>query len=328
MHAILSQSGHSVAPIGSGDRILVIKLGALGDFVLALGAMRTIRRHHASARLTLLTAPAFAPLVMGSGLFDAVWEDVRPRWRDLRGWWSVRKRLITGRFRRVYDLQNNDRTAFYYRLLGPWARPEWSGSVRGCSHRFEPPQPLTHASDWPRAQLKAAGLGDPDPPHLDWLSGDPDRFEIKRPFVLIVPGCAPHRPEKRWLAARFASLGQRLAKRGLTPVLIGTDADRSATASIAAACAAAIDLTGQTTLADIAGLAREADGAVGNDTGPMHLIAVCGCPTLVLFSDASDPQISRPVGADVDVLHRSRLADVTVAEVEAKIRLRTGVAGA
>ena len=47
-------------------RILVIKLGALGDVVQALGPMAAIRRHHADAHITALTAPAFAPLLEAS----------------------------------------------------------------------------------------------------------------------------------------------------------------------------------------------------------------------------------------------------------------------
>lgn len=308
------------ARVACPPRILVIKLGALGDFVLALGAFRTIRRHHPGATLTLLTTKALAPLVEGSGLFDQVWHDPRLSWRDPAGWWAWRRRLRAEGFSRVYDLQNNDRTALYFHLAGPFGRPAWSGLVRGCSHRFQPPRPLTHAIDWPRAQLAAAGLGEPEPPRLDWLAGEPARFGLAERFVLLVPGCAPHRPEKRWPAAGFAAVARHLAESGVMPVVIGTAADRDATAVVAAGCGEVRDLTGVTTLADLAGLARLAVGAVGNDTGPMHLIAVAGCPTLVLFSDASDVRRCRPIGPAVAVLNRPRLADLPVDAVIAALK--------
>ena len=59
------------------ERILVIKHGALGDWVLATGCFAAIRRHHRSAHVTLLTTPAFADLGARCPWFDEVWTDER-----------------------------------------------------------------------------------------------------------------------------------------------------------------------------------------------------------------------------------------------------------
>ena len=117
----------------------------------------------------------------------------------------------------------------------------------------------------------------------------------------MVPGGAPHRPEKRAPAEVFAAFGRHLQARGIAPVLLGTASERAHIDEIAA-CAGAIDLSGQTGFGDIADLARGAVGAVGNDTGPMHLAAAAGCPSLVLFTQASDPRRVRPLGPRVQVL--------------------------
>lgn len=68
--------------------------------------------------------------------------------------------------------------------------------------------------------------------------------------------------------------------------------------------------------------------AVGNDTGPMHVIAPTDCPTLVLFSAESDPELTRPVGAAVSVLQRPSLDMLGVDEVTqaADMLLAGGVA--
>ncbi|HBA43779.1 MAG TPA: ADP-heptose--LPS heptosyltransferase, partial [Alphaproteobacteria bacterium] len=58
----------------TGARILVIKLGALGDFVLATGPFAAIRQHHADAEITLLTTPPFAAMARQTGFFDHVWD--------------------------------------------------------------------------------------------------------------------------------------------------------------------------------------------------------------------------------------------------------------
>ncbi|MHA1568253.1 MAG: glycosyltransferase family 9 protein, partial [Alphaproteobacteria bacterium] len=90
---------------------------------------------------------------------------------------------------------------------------------------------------------------------------------------------------------------------------------------IIAACPAARDLTGRTDFLDIAVLARAAAGAVGNDTGPMHLIAAAGCPALVLFSHESDPALCAPRGPRVVLLRRPDLARLTLDEAWDKLAL-------
>ena len=55
--------------------------------------------------------------------------------------------------------------------------------------------------------------------------------------------------------------------------------------------------------------------AVGNDTGPMHLIAAAGCPSLVLYSRESDPAKVAPRGSSVATLRRDTLAELSIAEV-------------
>jgi ADP-heptose:LPS heptosyltransferase len=66
-------------------------------------------------------------------------------------------------------------------------------------------------------------------------------------------------------------------------------------------------------------LGKVALRAVGNDTGPMHLLAAAGAPATVLFSAESDPVLSAPRGANVTVLQRADLAALDVAEVAATL---------
>ncbi|MDX1486539.1 MAG: ADP-heptose--LPS heptosyltransferase, partial [Alphaproteobacteria bacterium] len=111
------------------DRILVIKLGALGDFILSYRAMTAIRAHHRDARISLLTIRSLRPLADACGLFDEIWLDSRPKVFQWRAWLALARWLNGGRFDRVYDLQTADRTGHYFRLMGfPFARrrPEWS----------------------------------------------------------------------------------------------------------------------------------------------------------------------------------------------------------
>ncbi len=298
------------------ERILVIKLGALGDLVQAIGPFQAIRAHHLDAHLTLLTTAPFEGLARELGIFDEVWLDRRPRWWQFGRIAALRNRLLAAGFRRVYDLQTSDRSGFYFRLWPPGRRPEWSGIAAGCSHpHANPDRDSMHTLDRQAEQLELAGIPHVPPPDLRPLCHDIRHFGAGPDAVLLVPGGAAHRPGKRWPAAAYAKLARLLAADGLRPVVLGSAAEQKLAHEICADCPAALDLAGQTGLGDIVGLAQAARGAVGNDTGPMHLIAAAGCPSVVLFSAESDPTLCAPRGGKVTVLRRPVLSALEVAEV-------------
>ncbi|MGE5517564.1 MAG: glycosyltransferase family 9 protein [Bacteroidota bacterium] len=299
------------------ERILVIKLGALGDFVQAFGPFAAIRAHHATAEITLLTTRPFAALAVASPYFDHVWIDDKPKMWQVAKVLRLRKQLASGRFTRVYDLQTSDRSSWYFRLMG--GEIEWSGIAAGCAlPHANPDRDHMHTVERQAEQLAMAGIDRVLPPDLAWAEGDIARFGLPRPFALVCPGGAPHRPAKRWPAERFGDMAQWLAERGVTPVLLGTNAEQAEIDTIRAACPQAVSLAGKTGFLDILGLGRRALAAIGNDTGPMHLIASAGCPSVVLFSDESDPSLCAPRG-HVTVLRRPTLAELAPAEVEAAL---------
>ena len=292
----------------SSPRVLVIKLGALGDFVQAFAPFAAIRAHHPLAEITLLTTRPFAEMAAASPWFDHVWVDGKPKPWHLGKLAALRARLRGGRFSRVYDLQTSDRSGWYFRLMG--GKVEWSGIAPGCSHpHANPRRDALHSVERQAEQLAMAGIDSCPAPDLAWAEADLSRFGLPRPFALLCPGGAPHRPAKRWPALHFAELANWLAQRGITPVLVGTDKEQAEIAVVAAQCPQALALTGRTGFLDILGLGRQAMLAVGNDTGPMHLIAAAGAPSLVLFSAESDPDLCAPRGR-VDVLRRNNLIDL------------------
>lgn len=304
------------------ERILVIKLGALGDFVQAFGPFAAIRDHHVQAEITLLTTRPYAALAAASPYFDHVWIDDKPKMWQVAKVLRLRKQLASGRFGRVYDLQTSDRSSWYFRLMG--GEVEWSGIAAGCAlPHANPDRDRMHTIERQAEQLAMAGIESVPPPDLAWADGDAGRFGLPQPFALICPGGAPHRPAKRWPAERFGEAARWLAERGITPVLLGTDAERAEIDTIRAACPQALSLAGKTSFLDILGLGRRALAAIGNDTGPMHLIATAGCPSVVLFSHESDPSLCAPRGR-VTLLRRPTLAELPAAEVEGALAALLG----
>ena len=298
------------------SRILVIRLGALGDFVQSFGPFAAIRAHHEGAHITLLTTPPYAPLARRSPWFDEVWADGRPSWRDPRAIIALARKLRAARFDRVYDLQTSARSARYRWLIGPGV--QWSGIGWGVSHpHANLARDLLHTVERQREQLEMAGLTAFPPPALDWLDADLTGFGLPDRFALLVPGASPLRPAKRWPAERFRGLAASL---DVPAVVLGGGAELDLAERITATVPGALNLAGRTDFAQIAALARRSAFAVGNDTGPTHLIAASGCPTFALFGEDSDPALCAPRGPAVRVLRHIPLAALPVAEVLAAIR--------
>jgi len=307
-------------------KILVIKLGALGDFVQALAAMKHIRQAHPKAKITLLTTPPFEALAKASRYFNAIETDGRPS--GIADTLALARRIKAARYDRVYDLQTSGRSSFYFQLLRPFP-PQWSGIAAGASHPHRNKnRNAMHTLERQADQLKDAGIwpdapvtpGSAPPPDLSWIlkhhpagktapgAGAP------KPYVLLVPGGSAHRLEKRWPTESFGILAANLREQGYDVVIIGGVQESALARQIQKYVPQARDLTGRTDFAQLAVLGARAALAVGNDTGPTHLIAAAGAPTIALFSSASDPILCGPRG-HVAVLQAPDLKDLPVAAV-------------
>ena len=307
-------------------RILVIKLSALGDFVLALAAMKKIREAHKRAHITLLTTPPFEALARSCPYFNAVETDGKPD--GIWAWLALRGRIKRARYDRVYDLQTSSASGRIFHLLQPFA-PEWSGNALGCSlpHRNRNRDRM-HTLERQADQLKEAGIwpdapvepGSAPPPDLSWIlrkapQERPVAGGVKaRPYVMFIPGGSAHRLDKRWPVEKFGELGKLLYAKGFDIVVVGGPQESALARKIQTYVGKARDLTGRTDFASVALIGAKAALVVGNDTGPLHLAAATGAPTIVLFSDASNPVLSAPRG-HVAVLQGQKLSELAVSTV-------------
>ena len=304
------------------QRILVIKLGALGDFIYSIGPMQAIKKNHPDSELTLMTRPAFEQLGQRINIFDEILIDEEPKkWQPLK-MINLRNILRSKDFTRVYDLQTSDRTGFYYKMLGPGLRPEWSGIVKGCSHYHHYKRPtLIHTQVRQREQLRIAGIEFVPEPDLSFMNECLKNFDLPKNYALIIPGSSAKMKIKRWPATSYAELSTVLAQRNITPILIGTNEDIDAINIITHMCPRALNLVGKTSIFQIASLGRSAQFCIGNDTGPMHIVALTKCPTTAIFSTASFPEKAAPKGKHIKLLIREKLEDLSLGEVVSSIDL-------
>jgi ADP-heptose:LPS heptosyltransferase len=314
---------------GGVERILVIKLAALGDMVQAFPPFAHIRAAHPNAHITLLTTPPYESLAAASPYFDRIETDGRPK--RLGQTLAMLTRLRRAAYDRVYDFQTSSRSSAYFYALWP-NPPKWSGIAPFCSHPHKnPDRDAMHTLERQAEQLQDAGIwpdapiarGTAPAPDLSFMLDDPsperrpEHFGLAAPYALLIPGASATRPGKRWPAERYAELAQRLMANGLAVGVIGGPGEADIGRTITDAAPGVKNLIGQTDYAQIAGLGARAALAIGNDTGPTHVVAAAGAPTVVLFSAESDPALCAPRGRRVEVVQVERLADLNVDTVEA-----------
>jgi ADP-heptose:LPS heptosyltransferase len=296
-------------------KILVIKHGALGDIILAFPAFAAIRAAHADSQIALLTTAPFAAFMKASPWFDEVMVDSRPDPWDVPGLLRLRRQLRG--FDLVYDLQTSSRSTRYYTLAG---KPRWSGIAPGCAFpQTDPRRDSMHTRERLADQLRIAGIPALPEPDLSWLRRETPKLRLPQHYAVLVPGASPHRPEKKWPEQKFGALAAQLP---IPSAIVGSAAEAPLGAVIKSFAHRAIDLTGGTDLLELAAVISRAALAVGNDTGPMHLAAALGVPSVVLFSSASDPALTAPRYPDggwPGIVSAAHLSGVSVAQVVAAL---------
>jgi ADP-heptose:LPS heptosyltransferase len=306
-------------PPNPGDtlrRVLVIKLGAMGDFIQALGAMRVVRAAHPSARITLLTTEPFEAFARACPYFDIVEADGRPK--DIKGRTELIRRIRQAGYDMVYDFQTNSRTEQYFAGLAG-RKPLWSGAAEGASHphrnparQYMPPlerlaEQLVHAGLRPGPPGEPSGWieGYPLFPDLSWIRPafrnpprfQPEYFSLNGPYALLVPGSSSEHPERRWNAAGYVAVAKWLADGGVAPVIIGARSEGEVGGQIARGEPRARNLVGRTDLFQLATLAERAVMVVGGETGPMHLAVAAGAGGVCICQQAWTAEMAAEFGS-------------------------------
>ncbi|MEE3025181.1 MAG: glycosyltransferase family 9 protein [Pseudomonadota bacterium] len=289
----------------TAPRILVIKHGALGDMVQGFDSFAGLRAGRPEARITLLTSPPFSGLMRMTPWFDEVVEDRRRPVFDVPQLLRIRT-LLHQEWEMIVDLQCSRRTSRYHRFLTP-SGTRWLGTSSGAS---DPYPDFTGVNNVERMKVaaKMAGGADSVTAQLDWLASA--KASISKQAVVLVPGCSPAKPSKRWPAAHFAAVARELMASGRDVAIVGTAADRDAADLVIAEAPGCTDMVGKTDLASLTTLFASAHAVIGNDTGPVFLAAKTGVPTLMVMGQDTDPDMSAPTGAKAGWVRQDRIENV------------------
>src|SRR5271157_5366212 len=295
------------------SRVLVRATNWLGDAVMSLPAIRTIRQVFPHAHIALVARPWVADLYAREPAIDRVIPYTAQS--GLRAKREFAARLRAERFDGAILLQNAFDAALMVWLAEIPERIGYNRDGRGLllTRRIPVPEPgeiPRHERFYYLELLRRAGMIERFPKTEAIRLGGAEQAResgarhmaalgVDGPAIGISPGAA-YGNAKRWLPERFAEAAVQLARAGGFAVLVfGSPAERPLAESVAAAAGRARievrNLAGETTLRQFADLAAACRLFLTNDSGAMHMAAALGVPTVAVFG-ATDDSTTGPAG--------------------------------
>ncbi len=262
---------------------MVLKLGLLGDIIMCLDEFAYIRKLHPKAHITLLTRPAYAEFMQSCPAFDEVVKDPLPK--KITEIIKQNRNINAQKYDMIYSLKKSLRSKRYLFMVG-------SKTVRKLV--------LPHGFKADKAWLRKADVA---------------KLELPESYVVIVPGCTPHRLMKRWEPKKYGELCKEITRRGFSPVIIGTKQEASIAEEIIQICPEAISLIDKTTTLELTTIIANAKAVIGNDTGPIHIGHYMEVKTMALISKRSKFLQEYYKEKHFNTLFSADLQDLSVQEV-------------
>lgn len=293
---------------GEIRNILVFKMWAIGEYLMATPAFVALRARYPHARITFVGGLNIAPLAAAAPFFDEVWSvpEVIFVNRRLGAMRALGRRIKEPRF----DLAVVFHHAWEFTLFMAAARiPHRVGFDRssdGFAHTVKVPYGVrAHQVEEYFDLARACGAeGDPGALAVVPPAGAAEEAAAlaraipalgKAGYILVAPGGGVNpktrMDDKRWPADSYIELIRDL-KTTIAVVLVGGASDADINRAVAAA-AAVPDITGQTSLGALFLLLQGARAFIGNDSAPMHLAAAAPCPTIAFFGP-TNPRLNGP----------------------------------
>lgn len=299
--------------LGADARILVVKLAATGDLLLATPALRLLRSRYPRARIDLLTTSEAAALLSRSRLVDRVltldkYAFDYPSQIARRPWRLLSLAPLLRALRRT----RYDAVLLLHHLTLPFGRLKYRSllALTGARHRIGydngtggfltvriPDEGFgaRHEAQYNLDAVAAIGAVDVADPHdvrLSDLSWDvtPAPRDRDTPVIAIHPGGGTYSLARRWPLERFAELASALhAEAGAAIILTGGRDEAELRAHIAerAGHPAWLTCAEETNLQELATLLASVDLFIGNDSLPMHLAAAAGTPVVAIFGPSN-----------------------------------------
>ena len=272
------------------QKILLMRLSSLGDIVLTTPAIRAVRAHFPDAYIAMLVGKQAADVLQENPHLDEIITfDRLAKHKDTREMLRIIRILRERKFTLVLDLQRKFRTELLMYCSGAVERV---GKGRLCTLRV-PEQGNKHATAHYFDLLHAVGIPAVDQ-RLELFLAESERKEASQRLaaagvteaglkVGLFPGAGWKLRE--WMPDRFAAIGNRLVEHLNAEVLIFGGPKEAALVQIVANLmeVPAVPFAGNLQVRELAACIEKCDLFLTNDTGPMHIAAAVGTPTVSLF---------------------------------------------
>ncbi len=292
-------------------KILVIKHGALGDIVLSMHPLFSIKKKYKNYSFTVLTESKYYDLFKNIPFIDFIKVDNRKRVFYIFSLIKLCIWFYKQNFEWVFDLQTSRRTNTYYYFFSIFNKFKWSGIAKNCSHpHLNLNRTKLHTIERHKEQLKLAGITSYAKVDWNFLKSDINKFSLSKNLFLLIIGGSAHRPKKRWSVENYVNLIKLLNDRKITPIIVGGNDEKKYFNEKKFPFIKIKNLIGKTSFLDLAEIARLSKCVIGNDTGPMHLISQCSKKStkkIVLFGPDSDPKLCAPPGKNVFVIKKNNI---------------------
>jgi ADP-heptose:LPS heptosyltransferase len=294
------------------DRILVVKLADLGDLLLCEPALRSLRLAYPNAAIDVLVPPASTELVrlMGHGLTPVSFD--KNRYDQVPGIFrpaNIFQAAILARFLRqqrysavilLHHLTTRNGTVKFRALAWAAAAPVVAGLDNGrgsfLTHRAtDLGFGRVHECEYMLSVAQAAGGADVIPSPTFPVETDRTAVIGQDRFVAIHPVTGSYSSARTWPAERWADVASTLHVLGMSIVVVGASDARPAASVIASQLPGVVDLTGRTSIGDLARILKRATCVLGGDSFVGHLAAALGTPTVSVFGP-SNSHAWRPCG--------------------------------
>tara|TARA_S200000501_G_C20715142_1_gene695855 strand:+ start:140 stop:1063 length:924 start_codon:yes stop_codon:yes gene_type:complete len=299
--------------------ILVIKHGSLGDIVLAMHPLFSIKKNFKDSKITILTEPKYYTLFKHIPFIDEIKVDERNNFFYFLYFVRLCIWFYQQKFDWVFDLQTSTRTNIYFYFFSIFSNFNWSGIAKNCSHpHLGVKRKTLHTLDRQRKQLELAGIKNEAKVNWNCFKSNISRFKLPKHLYVLVIGGSKHRPQKRWSIKKYIKLIKYLNEINIKPALIGGKEEKEYLLRKEFLKLIYYDLVGKTNFSDLAEIARNAKYIIGNDTGPMHLLTQCSkakSKKIILFGKDSNPKLCAPVGENVSIIQKLDINNILLKDV-------------
>ncbi|MBA3868636.1 MAG: WecB/TagA/CpsF family glycosyltransferase [Anaerolineae bacterium] len=329
------------------NRYLIVQLADIGDLIVSTPALAALREAKPDAYITLLTTAHSAPVIAGTNLVDEIITFDKKQFNGSKAFFQP------ANLRRVFSLRNGhyDTVVFFHHFTLKLGTPKFAlialasgakqvigldnGNGWFLTHRL--PDEGFGAKHQAQYWLDLVALlgASPNPRPAVVTVQDANKFlsavelNTQHPAlstVIIHPGSGGYSLARRWDTLKFAALADALHQNYNAQIILVGGSDDGGDAVKAAMKTTPLDLTGKTSLAELAGVIQAADLYIGADSGVMHIAEAVGTPIIAIFGPSNADAWSPWTPAGKSIVVRSAPECSPCSYVGHTIGLREGCA--